>query len=105
MDQPVREFINACPVPVASESGPGPGPVPGHGPSPGPSGLQTIPATVPVPVPVTVPVIPTTATTVAANTNSSRILSRNVNGTSKCCILHGKAVLACKSMKHVCSLA
>lgn len=103
MDQPVREFLNSCPIPVVSESGsgPGPGPVPGHGPSPGPSGLQN-PVPVPVPLPVPVPV-PTTAATVAATTNSNRILSRNVNGTSKCCTLHGKAVLACKMCKmHAC---
>lgn len=83
MDQPVREFLNACPVPVTPESrsGPGPGPVPGHGPSPGPSGLQTGLQT-----PV-VPVIPTSAPAVVpASTNSNRILSRNANGTSKCCI-------------------
>lgn len=64
MDQ-VREYITTCSVPITPESGaagpgPGPGSGPGHGPSPGPSGLQ---AQVPV------------------SCVSSRILSRNANGT------------------------
>ncbi|XP_054721558.1 uncharacterized protein LOC129231295 [Uloborus diversus] len=67
MDQPVREFISACPVPVAVAadcgSGPGPGRSPGHGPSPGPSGLQP-PSASPV-----------------GNSTTNRILSRNTNGT------------------------
>ncbi|GFS57150.1 NGFI-A-binding protein homolog [Trichonephila inaurata madagascariensis] len=64
MDQQVREFITTCPVPVTPDSGSGPGPAvgPGHGPSPGPSGL-------------------TTPTTVPGSSASSRILSRNANGT------------------------
>lgn len=89
MDQPVREFLSACPLPATPESGSGPGPgsVPGHGPSPGPSGLQN-------------PIVAATtaaAAVVAANNNTSnRILSRNANGTSKCYLLAWESSLACK---------
>ncbi|KAG8186630.1 hypothetical protein JTE90_021782 [Oedothorax gibbosus] len=76
MDQQVRDFIStSCPVPITPDSGSGPGraagsghgPSPGPviGPSPGPSGLPT-PAAVPA----------------ATGSSSSRILSRNANGTT-----------------------